>query len=175
MPSPEIGTPNLRLQAHYGIMKAGEGMTVVLIISTLGVLLLGYLVMIRLDRFLSGTRETKLPPEKTRVTALVFGGTAELYAQLEREGISYRKTSRPELPDFTAFSTFLALSNDDLDNLTACNRAKHAMPGISVIALCNDSMYMDMYYETAGAGVLRGKPSASDIILVMKGKPPYAS
>lgn len=89
-------------------------MTALLIISTLGVLLLGYMVMIKLDRFLSGGHETKLPLERTRVAVVVFGGSAEL---LDREGITYRTTPRPELPGGTAFSMFLALSNDDLDNL----------------------------------------------------------
>lgn len=153
----------------YGDYERGENMTALLIISTLGVLLLGYMVMIRLDRFLSGGHETKLPLERVRVAVVVFGGNAELFRLLDREGITYRTTSRPELPDGTAFSMFLALSNDDLDNLTACNRAKHAAPGIKIIALCNDNTYMDMYSAAAGAGVLRGMPSAGDILLVMKG------
>lgn len=150
-------------------MKAGDGMTALLIISTLGVMALGYLVMLRLDRFLSGARETGLPVKKACVTAIVFGGNRELFSLLNTQGIPYRATNRPELPKDAAGSTLLALSKDDLDNLALCSRARRAVPDIAIIALCNDALYMDMYTAAAGDGVLTGHPSAEDILFIMKG------
>lgn len=144
-------------------------MTAVLIVSTLGILLLGYVVMTKLDAFLAGKPKAKPPHRIQRANVLVFGGSAEFYRLLDREGIPYRTTSKPGIPAGAVFSVFLALSNDDLDNLTACNRAKHALPGIRIIALCNDYTYMDMYTDAVGTGVLHGRPSPKDILIVMKG------
>lgn len=145
-------------------------MTAVLIIATLSVMALGYFVMVKLDGYISGPRGAALPVPRERVTALLYGADDDLCALLSAEGISFRIATRPELPVTTGFSAFVALSHDDLDNLAMCNRVKHVFPEAKIIALCNDSLYMDMYEEAAGSGVLSGRPNARDVLVVMKGE-----
>lgn len=145
-------------------------MTAVLLISTLGVMALGFYVMMKFDRFASGAHGTAVHAPRERVTALIYGAGAELCDLLADEGISYRLVPRPELPDTTGFSVLIALSHDDLDNLAMCNRVRHVFPEAKIIALCNDTLYMDMYEEAAGSGVLSGRPNARDVLVVMKGE-----
>lgn len=138
-------------------------MTVLLIITTLGVILLGYLVMCRLDNFLEEGGILDSPQGRANQGVLVYGAP-DVTEKINRAGMKCRNLTTPTFPEDGFYSALFALSGDDRGNLAICHAAKHTDPGITIIARCNAPELRDVF-ETMGANRLLGTGEPIDALL----------
>jgi hypothetical protein len=124
-------------------------MVVLLIITALGTILLGHLVMRRLDLFIDRGGITDSPQGRINRGMLVYGAP-DAAEKMQKAGIKCALLTTSDFPEDGFFSALLALSADDLGNLAVCGAAKRADPGIYIIARCN-SPELRGVFEAAGA------------------------
>ena len=126
----------------------------VLVVAMSGILLYGYYLMRRLDRFIAAGGIPESPAARRQSAVLIFGGpeiSGTLAASLEEKGITYEVTDHPDLLEYSAFLAVAAISESDLDNLLLCSEAKRLRPDILSFAICNDMTYKSVF-DNAGIG-----------------------
>jgi len=127
----------------------------VLIVVLSGILLYGYTLMRRLDKFIAAGGIPESPAARGAQSAVLIFGVPEftgaLAARLAEKGVSYEITDRPEIPEGASFPAVAALSESDLDNLLLCSTAKKLRPDILSFAVCNDVTYRRVF-DSAGIG-----------------------
>lgn len=127
-------------------------MTILLIISTLGVMLLGYVVMLRLDNFLAKGGVLDGPHRRANRGILLYGAP-DAKERICRMGLKCTTLTMLSFPEDGFYSALLALSRDDGGNIAICHAAKCSDPGIAIIARCNAPELRDVY-EAVGANRL---------------------
>ncbi|MEA4933787.1 MAG: NAD-binding protein [Lawsonibacter sp.] len=138
-------------------------MTFLLFITTLGVILLGYLVMCRLDNFLERGGILDSPQGRVNQGVLVYGAP-DVAEKINRAGMKCRNLAALPFPEDGLYSALFALSGDDRGNLAICHAAKHADPGITIIARCSAPELRGVF-ETMGANRLLGTDESIDALL----------
>lgn len=142
-------------------------MTVLLVISMLGVAVLGYVVMYRIDRFIQRGGIIDGPQGRVHQGALVYGAP-DIAERLQKTGIKCRNLTEPVYPEDGFYSALFALSPDDIENLVICRAAKQADPGIYIIARCNVPRLDGVFKDAGAKRVLRaGEPV--DVLLAELG------
>ncbi len=127
-------------------------MMVLLLIMTVGMILFGYLFMWRIDNFLGRGGIIDSPQGRTNRGVLLYGAP-EVSRKITEAGIKCKTLTDLAFPEDEYYSALFALSWDDDKNLTICHAAKHADPGILVIARCN-LPELSGVYEAAGVNKL---------------------
>lgn len=142
-----------------------------LIILMVGVILLGFRIMARIDTFIeNGGFEERQAVQINKI--LMFGEqniVHDISCNLMENNIPYCITKEPDVPENTAFHIVMALSDNDMDNLLLCNKAIHIYPHALTIAKCNDHIYKNVF-DSVGIGHILSGPITSDTVLfAMKG------
>jgi hypothetical protein len=134
-------------------------MTAVLIVCMAGVMLFGYAVMCRLDKFMENDGFAEGTRARSRAAVLVYGDPELVGAAgdcLDRHGVTWQQSPSAEIPDSASFLAVIALSRSDRDNLAVCRRAKQLWPDARALAWCNDAddefLYADAGVKSAAAG-----------------------
>ncbi|PHV70491.1 hypothetical protein CS063_10405 [Sporanaerobium hydrogeniformans] len=117
--------------------------------SVLIIILLGYLIMDKLDRFMmrGGFVEEKISP----VQILLFGEGRLVY-QIENY-LKEKEMTYELITEITAVEKckncgyLLALSEDDVENLMICSLAKKRWEFRKSLALCNDSANQSIFRQ----------------------------
>jgi hypothetical protein len=142
-------------------------MTVLIIVAILGVVAYGYLLMARVDRFLNNESFEDGVHEIDNRVVLIYAFDNDysvIKASLSDKKIPYIQTCEPEIPDNVEIMTVLAVSDNDLDNLLLCCKARHLFPDVFLIAKCNDLLYHSIFINTGIQCVLTGT-FTPDVIL----------
>jgi hypothetical protein len=154
------------------IAEGGETMTAILIISGLGIMILGYILMDNIDRFMKKGGVVKEYQGESESTVLIYASDGILPALeplLSREHISYRILRDPHSPRNLHTHTALAISDNDLDNLLFCSEIRHLHPNAYTIARCNNALYQHVYEGVGIHRILTGTTTPDRILSVMKG------
>jgi Trk K+ transport system NAD-binding subunit len=73
----------------------------------------------------------------------------------------------PDIPVNVQIMMVLAISNNDLDNLLLCNKARHHFPDVYLIAKCNDALYQDIFKDTGVHQIINSNYSEVSIIEII--------
>jgi len=119
-------------------------MTALLIVSMLGVMVLGYAVMCRIDRFIEKGGIVDSFNGRINQGALIYGAP-DVADKFWKSGIKCRVLTKPFFPEDGLYSAIFALSANDDENIIICNAAKHADPGIYIVARCNEPRLNEIF------------------------------
>ncbi|MEA5060316.1 MAG: NAD-binding protein [Candidatus Pelethousia sp.] len=123
-----------------------------LLIATVGVVLLGYAIMHRIDTFIRNGSEVHSPQGHANRGILVYGAPT-VASKIQKAGGACSVLAELSFPQDGFYSAFFALSEDDDKNLILCHAAKQADPGIYIIVRCNTPAMRELF-EMAGASRL---------------------
>lgn len=147
-------------------------MTAVLLISTIGVLALGFVLARRFGSFLDAGGCSRVPESPRSVRVLMLAPEtlrSPLLLNLDALSLTVSAPIRNELPENLRFSVLLALSDSDLDNLRLCSAARRFCPGSTAIVRCREPLFSPLY-KTAGADrVLPSDCTPEEVLAAMKG------
>jgi hypothetical protein len=127
-------------------------MTILLVISTLGVVVLVFFVMLRLDNFLGKGGILDGPQGRANQGVLLYGAP-DAKEKICRMGLKCTTLTMLSFPEDGFYSALLALSRDDNGNIALCHAAKRSDPGIVIIARCNAPEQRGVY-EAVGVNRL---------------------
>jgi hypothetical protein len=129
-------------------------MSVLLVITTLGIIFLGYLIMRRIDNFMAGGGFADSREGRRKMGVLVFGSHAAACAALDA-GIQCTELTEPVLPqDNGYYSAIFILSEREPENLALCRAARREDPDILIIVRCADSCLKEVYTELGACHIL---------------------
>lgn len=138
-------------------------MAVLLLITAIGVVLLGYLVMCHLDHFLERGGILDSPQGRANQGVLVYGAP-DVAEKIHKAGMKYKILTALTFPEDGLYSAVFALSSDDRGNLAICDAAKRADPEITIIARCSAPELRGVF-ETMGVHRLLGTGESIDTLL----------
>lgn len=138
-------------------------MTILLIITTLGIILLGYAVMYRVDHFLEKGGIADSPQGRANQGLLVYGAP-DIALKIQKSGIKCKALADPDFWEDGFYSALFALSEDDQKNLVMCKTAKDFDPGIYIVARCNTPELRGIF-KAAGANHLLSAGESMDSLL----------
>ena len=130
-------------------------MTILLIITALGVGLVGYFVMRRIDRYVDGGNILDSPEGRQNCGVLVYGAP-DAVSGIQKAGLRCNELKETAYPADGLYAALFALSGDDRANLVLVQAAKRADPGIYILARCN-APELRPVFEAAGASSLIGE------------------
>ncbi len=145
-------------------------------LSGIGVLLLGYFLMDRLDKSLrNGTIVSKeQATRKQRVAALVMPPNSSIVNQISQwlmdKDISFIVVDDEYIPYNIDYQYSMAFSDNDLKNLLFSETARHENPEVIMIARCNNPIYHRIYTDIGVQKIFNGKVSQQDLALFLKGE-----
>ncbi len=138
-------------------------MTILLLISTAFILLLGYLVMWHLDNFIKRGEILDSPQGRANQGVLIYGAS-EVAEKIHKIGMKCKIVTEPVFPEDGFYSALFALSQDDRGNLALCYMAMKADPGITIVARCN-AQNLKGVFKTMGVSKLLGAEESIDCVL----------
>ena len=147
-------------------------MIVLLIIVSAGLILYGYFLMCRLDRFIAQGGFAKEPEASIEKEILLYGEQEildEISHALDAAAITYDRTAGPEIKDGTAYRWIGAFSGDDEDNLLICLSAKRKNVSIRTMARCNNMIYKNIFRQMKITVILQSEVPVSRILAYLKG------
>ena len=147
-------------------------MIVLLVIVSIGILLYGYVLMCRLDRFFEGGGFAQAPRAPLHKEILLYGEQPvmdEIRHMLDDQHILYDCTGQPDISQEVVYRWIGAFSKDDADNLLICMMGKRRNSAVRTIAACNDSLYEKVFRQMGISIVVRDGVQASRIIDFIKG------
>ncbi len=126
-------------------------MIALLLITTIGISLLGYLMMVRLDNFIESGGFVEGPEAMLEPIVLIYDphrdqGTLE--KSLMEHHIRFQCITEPHVPENMIPVVVAAFSDSDMDNLLLCNEARHLHPDLFTVAVCNDALYTHLFKES---------------------------
>lgn len=147
-------------------------MITLLIVTTIGVILYGYALTSRLDRFLQKGGFARQPETVTEREILLYGEQETVDAicfALDGAEISYDRTNKLETRDDATYRWVGAFSTDDENNLLACLLAKRTNRSIRMMAKCNDMVYKSVFKQTGVAVILEADITPDRILACLRG------
>lgn len=129
-------------------------MTILLTVATMGMLMLGYFVMRRLDNFIERGGILDSPQGRANQGVLIYGAP-EVEEKIHKIGMKCKILTEPIFPADGPYAALFALSRDDRGNLALCHMARQADPGITIIARCG-APNLQGVFETMGVSRLLG-------------------
>lgn len=142
-------------------------MTILLAVTTVGLLTLGYFVMRRLDDFIERGGILDSPQGRVNQGILIYGAP-EVEEKIHKIGMKCKILTDPVFPEDGLYSALFALSQDDRGNLALCHMARQADPGITIIARCS-APNLQGVFKTMGVSRLLGAGEPVDLLLAELG------
>ena len=147
-------------------------MIVLLVIVSIGILLYGYVLMCRLDRFFERGGFAQILQAPLQKEILLYGeqpAMDEIRHMLDDQHILYDYTGKPDIEGDAVYRWIGAFSKDDADNLLICMVGKRRNSAVRTIAVCNDTLYEDVFRQMGISVIVRNGIQASRIIDYIKG------
>lgn len=138
-------------------------MTILLAVTTVGMILLGFFVMRCLDNFIERGGILDSPQGRTNQGILIYGAP-EVEEKIHKIGMKCKILTEPIFPEDGLYSALFALSRDDHSNLSLCHMARQADPGITIIARCS-APNLQGVFGTMGVSRLLGAEESVDPLL----------
>lgn len=142
-------------------------LTILIIITTAGVILLGYLVMCRLDHFIERGGILDSPQGRANQGVLIYGAPA-VAEKLYKKGMRCRNLTTLVFPEDGFYSALFALSGDDQGNLEICRAAKRTDPSIYLVARCN-LPELEEAFKSVGVNRVINAGETMDVLLAELG------
>lgn len=146
-------------------------MTALLILSTLGVMLLGFLAINKLDAAIAKGAFGSEPHKPEQKNILLFSEPpilAGLCESFSKEGDCFDCMSEPCPPPGKVYRIVCALSANDLDNLLLCRSAQRATKDVCTIARCNNRLYEGVFRQAHITHVLIGDVHISSLLSLLE-------
>ncbi len=130
-----------------------------LAVTALGIIILGYVMMRRIDNFIADGGFVDSREGRRRMGVLIFGSHAAVSAALNA-GIQCTELTEPVLPqDNGYYSAILVLSEYESENLALCRAAHQEDPDICIIVRCADSRLKEVYTKLGACRIFTpGEP-----------------
>lgn len=147
-------------------------MITLLIVTSIGVILYGYALMSRLDRFMQKGGFARQPEITVEREILLYGEQETVDAicfALDGAGITYDRTDKLETRDGVIYRWVGAFSTDDENNLLFCLLAKRTNKSIRMMAKCNDMVYKSVFKQTGVAVILEHDITPNRILACLRG------
>lgn len=126
-------------------------MIILLAITSIGISVLGYLAMVRLDNFIETGGFIEGPEALMQQVILIYSPAqhrSDLEKRLSHHHIRFQSIPEPHVPENMIPWVVAALSDSDMDNLLLCNEARHLHPDLFTVAVCNDTMHSRLFKES---------------------------
>ncbi len=163
----------LRLYFKSYNKQGGEGdMIVLLVIVLLGIILYGYLLMCRLDRFIEQGGFMAEPDIHTEKEILLYGEKEtvdEISHMLDGAAVTYDYTPELDIQNGTSYRWIGAFSEDDEDNLLICLMAKRKNSAVRTMAQCNNVIYETLFKQTGITVILKKDIPVDQILACLRG------
>ena len=143
-------------------------MTILLIVTALGALVLGYLLMRRLDNYIENGGVLDSPQGRANQGVLVYGAP-DIAEKLQKNGMKCRILTTLAFPQDGLYSALFALSRDDRGNLAVCRAAKREDPGIFMVARCNAPELRETYMAVGGGRLLDAGEPIDELVAQLRG------
>lgn len=124
----------------------------VLVISMVGVFIFGFLLMRRVDGFLTGGGFHKTPGDSVVKDVLVFSECAKQSDEMNAikdslGGLAkqYDIINKPQIPEKCRYGIVVSISDNDMENLMLCAMAKRLYVDVFTVAKCNDKRYEPVF------------------------------
>ncbi|MEA5014694.1 MAG: NAD-binding protein [Candidatus Limiplasma sp.] len=147
-------------------------MAVLLLMVSIGVVLYGYLLVRRLDRFIQRGGIVQEPAAMVRKEILLYGGkdaVGRIARALDEAAITYDRTAEMDVRNGAAYDWVGAFSESDADNLLFCLLAKRKNERIHTLAECNDRMYENVFKQAGITAILPKNAPVDQILACLKG------
>jgi hypothetical protein len=129
-------------------------MSALLVITALGIIILGYLIMRRIDSFIADGGFIDSREGRRKMGVLIFGSHAAACAALNA-GIQCTELVEPALPQNNGYySAIFILSEHESENLALCRAAHQEDPDLCIIVRCADSRLKEVYTKLGACHVL---------------------
>lgn len=129
-------------------------MDALMIVVMAGIFLWGYIIVSRVDKFISKDSLNCSIKGKRRMGLLIFG-SYDAVCEARREGIQYTELTEPVLPENEDYySAILLLSKNDDENLELCRAVSKYDPDILIIVKCENANLRDVFKELGADRVI---------------------
>lgn len=118
----------------------------ILIFPLLGIMVVYYYFLSRIDKFISTEEALYETEEFTYKDILLYKDADEIVATLKANNLKFDLVEYPGIPRFCYYKVVVGVSNSDLDNLLLCKTAKRFDPFVRTVAKCNVQMYQEMFH-----------------------------
>jgi hypothetical protein len=137
----------------------------------MGIIMFGFIIMRQIDNFIEdgGLGDNTQTPPKNGI--LLFGEQTfirDISSRLSVKNILYYIINEPDISENFNFSIIIAISDNDIDNLLLCNKAKHICPDVLTITRCNDLIYKNVFEDVGINYILTGPLTSDDVLLVVE-------
>lgn len=143
-------------------------MTILLAATTIGLLMLGYFVMRRLDNFIERGEILDSPQGRANQGILIYGAP-EVEEKIYKIGMKCKILTDPIFPEDGLYSALFALSQDDRSNLALCHMARQADPGITMIARCSAPNLQGVFEAMGVSRLLGSEESVAPLLAELGG------
>ena len=147
-------------------------MIALLIVTSVGVMLCGYLLMGRVDRFMEQGGFAKEQEPVAGREILLYGEPETIDAisfALEDAAISFDRTRELEIPDGAAYHWVGAFSKDDESNLFICMLVKRKNENVRMMAKCNHVIYENIFRQMGVTVIFQNGVSANRVLACLRG------
>lgn len=135
----------------------------IIIMALLGISVLGFFVMRRLDVAMEDIAVVDHIEKVRRATVLIYSEEAgheeaikTILEELDQQGIPHVETTNGNVQDLMLFTHVVAISDSDLDNLLLCHRAKRLKPDVETIASCSKYVYQSVFKDQGVDWIVTG-------------------
>lgn len=133
----------------------------------------GYLLMDKLDGFLSGNKVEIIKQNEELGKILIYLGESDMDNILkEIADTNPRFVIAKDYQDYELrkYSAIIALSGNDADNLLLCVKANHTIAGMTTVAKCNESINLEIFEESGITRVITSKTEPDILLRLLKGR-----
>lgn len=146
-------------------------MAAFIIISMMGVIALGYVLMNRMDAWIndSGFIDTQAP--RSAYYFIVYAAPEwkdSITHFFSKISITCWFLDEARMPPTIQAPCILALSESDWENLCLCHEARHFSPDIHTLALCNHSQYRGLFEDLAIDYVCTEETAKENVLAIIK-------
>lgn len=144
-------------------------MQALLMTAVLGMIVLGYLVMRGIDRFIGNGGFVDSQQGRVNCGVLIYAAP-ETVVQIQKAGMKCTTIATPDFPEDGFYSAVFALSGNDRENLAICRAAKHFDPEIYMVARCSEPELYEAFEAAGIHRILGAGESAYSLLAELRGE-----
>jgi hypothetical protein len=142
-----------------------------IIISMMGVIALGYVLMNRMDAWISDGGFIDMRAPQAVYHFLVYAAPEwkePITRLLLHTPVTCQFLDEARLPPSIEAQYILALSENDWENLCLCHEARHFSPDVNALALCHQPQYRALFENLAVNYVCAGEEAKEKVLAAIK-------
>lgn len=120
--------------------------TILIVVSLVGIIIYGFYLMSRLDRFWENGGFSDVQPDYILKSVLILVDAEQMPLTKAVLKSKYECVHEPVVPQNTVFKSIYALSQNDMNNILLCAQAQKVDHPFTV-ALCNNKQYLSVFQD----------------------------